>query len=63
MKEYEIYRGNDYDLVTVIKARTYDQAVWLARKLGYGPEFRVVEVEEYGDYENYGHFAKKEKKA
>ena len=60
MKDYEIYRGDDSDLVDVVRARTYEQAVRKARKMGYGPEFRIVEVEEYGDFENYGHYAKKE---
>ncbi len=59
MKEYEIYRGSDSDLVDVVRARTYEQAVWIARKLGYGPEFRIVEVERYDVYENYGDFAKR----
>ena len=60
MKDYEIYRGDDSDLVDVVRARTYEQAVRKARKMGYGPEFRIVEVEEYGDFENYGPYAKKE---
>ena len=59
MKEYEIYRGSDSDLVDVVRARTYEQAVRIARKLGYGPEFRIVEVERYDVYENYGDFAKR----
>ena len=46
MKEYEVYRECGYlDLVAVIKARTYKEAVQEARKLGYGKEFRVVEVD------------------
>jgi hypothetical protein len=45
MKEFEVYRGDDYDLVAVIRARTYEEAMWKARKLGYGKEFRLVEVE------------------
>lgn len=60
LKEYEIYRGDDSDLVTVIRARTYDGAEWKARKMGYGPEFRIVEVEEYGGFDNYGPYTKKE---
>lgn len=60
MKDYEIYRGDDSDLVDVIRARTYEQAVRKARKMGYGPEFRIVEVEEYCDFKNYGPYAKKE---
>jgi hypothetical protein len=59
MKEYEIYRGSGYDLVDVVRARTYEQDVRIARKLGYGPEFRIVEVERYDVYENYGDFAKR----
>lgn len=45
MREFEVYRGDDYDLVAVIRARTYEEALWKARKLGYGKEFRIVEVE------------------
>lgn len=45
MKEFEVYRGDDYDLVAVIRARTYEEAQWKARKLGYGEGFRIVEVE------------------
>lgn len=44
MKEFEVYRGNDTDLVDVIYARTYQAAVWQARKKGYGEGFRIVEV-------------------
>lgn len=44
MKEFEIYRGDDWDLVAVIKARTYEEAERRARKLGYGDGFRIVEV-------------------
>ena len=37
MKEYEVYREDGYlDLVDVINARTYDEAVRKARSLGYG---------------------------
>ena len=47
MKEFEVYRECGYlDLVAVIHARTYDEAVLKARKLGYGEGFRIVEVEE-----------------
>ena len=46
MKEFEIYRESGYlDLVAVIRARTYEEAVEKARKLGYGKEFRVEEVD------------------
>lgn len=49
MKEYEIYRDSGYlDLVDVIRARSYEEAVVKARKLGYGKEFRIVEVEDDG---------------
>jgi hypothetical protein len=44
MKQYEVYRGNDTDLVDVIYARTYEEACRKARKKGYGKGFRVVEV-------------------
>ena len=61
MREFEVYREfGALDLVAVIHARSYDEAVKKARKLGYGKEFRIEEVEEYGDFENYGPFAKKE---
>lgn len=46
MKEYEVYRESGYlDLVAVIKANTYEEAQQEARKMGYGKEFRIVEVE------------------
>ena len=45
MREFEVYRGNDTDLVDVIYARTYEAAVRKARKMGYGEGFRIVEVE------------------
>ena len=46
MKEFEVYRKGGYlDLVAVIYARTYEEAVKKARKLGYGKGFRIVEVE------------------
>ena len=44
MKEFEVYSGNDTDLVDVIYARTYEAAVVMARKKGYGKGFRIVEV-------------------
>lgn len=60
MKEFEIYRGDDLDLVDIIRARTYEQATKAARKKGYGDGFRIVEVEEYGTCKNYGPYAMKE---
>lgn len=49
MKEFEVYRESGYlDLVAVIRARTYEEAVDKARKMGYGKEFRIVEVEDDG---------------
>jgi hypothetical protein len=43
MKEFEVYRESGYlDLVAVIRARTYEEAVWKAQKLGYGKDFRIV---------------------
>lgn len=45
MKEWEVYRGDDLDLVTVIHARTYENALWIAKKMGFwGREYRIVEV-------------------
>lgn len=47
MKEFEVYRESGYlDLVAVIRAKTYEEAVEKARRLGYGKEFRIEEVEE-----------------
>lgn len=61
MKEFEVYRERGHlDLVAVINARSYEEAVKKARKMGYGKEFRLEEVEQYGDFENYGPFAKRE---
>ena len=48
MKEVEVYRGNDTDLVDVIHARSYEQAMWIAKKKGYGKGFRIVEVTDNG---------------
>lgn len=46
MKEYEVYRESGYlDLVAVIKAMTYEEAVEEARQMGYGKEFRIEEVD------------------
>lgn len=44
---FEVYRtDNLLDLVAVIRASTYESAVWRAKQLGYGGEgFRLVEVE------------------
>lgn len=44
MNEFEVYRGDDWDLVAVIRARTYEEAERKARSLGYGRGFRIVEV-------------------
>lgn len=47
MKEFEVYRESGYlDLVAVIRAKTYEEAVEKARRLGYGKGFRIEEVEE-----------------
>ncbi len=47
MREFEVYRECGYlDLVAVIRARTYEEAEIKARSMGYGKEFRIVEVEE-----------------
>ena len=49
MKEFEVYRESGYlDLVTVIRARSYDEAVDKAYQMGYGDEYRIEEVEDYG---------------
>ena len=46
MKEYEVYRESGYlDLVAVIRARSYEEAEKKARKMGYGKEFRIEEVD------------------
>ena len=46
MKEYEVYRECGYlDLVAVIKARTYEEALYKAKEMGYGKEFRIEEVD------------------
>lgn len=59
MKEYEVYRGDDLDLVTVIHARTYGSAVWQAKQMGYGDGFRIVEVEECRSYSTYGPYKRR----
>ena len=47
MKEFEVYRESGYlDLVAVIRAKTYEEAVEKARRLGYGKGFHIEEVEE-----------------
>lgn len=47
MREFEVYRESGYlDLVAVILARTYEEAEMKARRMGYGKDFRIVEVEE-----------------
>lgn len=49
MKEFEVYRECGYlDLVAVIRARTYEEAVAEARKQGYGKEYRIEEVDGFG---------------
>lgn len=46
MKEFEVYRECGYlDLVAVIRARSYEEAVEKAHKMGYGKEFRIEEVD------------------
>ena len=46
MNEYEVYRECGYlDLVAVIKADTYEEAVQKAKRMGYGKGFRVEEVD------------------
>ena len=48
LREFEVYRQTGYlDLVAVVKARSYDEAVVKARRMGYGKGFRVEEV--YGN--------------
>ena len=45
MKEYGIYIEIDYlDLVAIVKANNYEEAVTKARKLGYGKNYRVEEL-------------------
>lgn len=44
LKMFEVYRGDDTDLVATICALDYDEAVKRARKLGYGKGYRIVEV-------------------
>lgn len=45
MREYEVYRECAYlDLVAVIRAGSYEEAEQIARKMGYGDEFRLEEV-------------------
>lgn len=47
MKEFEVYRECGYiDLVAVIHALSYEEAVKKARKMGYGKGFRIEEVED-----------------
>lgn len=49
MKEFEVYRECGYlDLVAVIQANTYEEAVKKARKMGCGKGFRIEEVEDDG---------------
>lgn len=50
MKEYEVYRECGYlDLVCVIRARSYEAALWKAQQMGYaGENYRIEEVEDDG---------------
>jgi hypothetical protein len=44
---YGIYREVGYlDLVALVKADSYDQAVQKARAMGYGNEYRIEEEDE-----------------
>ena len=46
MREVEVYRETGYlDLVCVIQANSYEEAVRKARRMGYGKDFRIVEVD------------------
>lgn len=44
LKVFEVYRGDDTDLVATISAIDYDEAEKRARRLGYGKGYRIVEV-------------------
>lgn len=47
MKLYGIYREVGYlDLVALVKADSYDEAVGKARSMGYGKEYRIEEEDE-----------------
>ena len=47
MKLYGIYREFGYmELVALIKANSYEQAVSKARSMGYGKEFRIEEEDD-----------------
>ena len=44
---YGIYREVGYlDLVALVKADSYDQAVQKTRAMGYGKEYRIEEEDE-----------------
>ena len=44
---YGIYRENGFlDLVALVKADSYEEAVSKARAMGYGKEYRLEEEEE-----------------
>ena len=47
MREFEVYRECGYlDLVAVIRADSYEEAERISRKMGYGDEFRIEEVDD-----------------
>ena len=47
MKQYVIYREIAYlDIVALVKADSYDEAVEKARAMGYGKEYRIEEDDE-----------------
>lgn len=44
---YGIYRENGFlDLVALVKADSYEEAVRKARSMGYGKEYRIEEEDE-----------------
>ena len=46
MKEFEIYRElGQLELVAVIRANDYDEAREKAKRLGFGKEYRIEEVD------------------
>ena len=49
MKLYGVYREFGYmELVALISADSYEQAVSKARAMGYGKEYRIEEEDEDG---------------
>lgn len=49
MKLYGIYREVGYlDIVALVKADSYDEAVRKARSMGYGKEYRIEEEDDNG---------------